>query len=58
VALSKQQLATRIVTEMEALGAAAAGEHSWVQRFADAIAAAVVDEIQANAQDSQGGPIS
>lgn len=50
MALSKEQLKGRIVAEMEALGASAAGEHSWVERFAEALANAVVDEIQSNAE--------
>lgn len=39
-----------IVTEMEAQGANASGEHSWVEKLAEAIANAVVTEIQLNAQ--------
>lgn len=50
MALSKSQLKARIVSEMQSQGAKATGEHSWVQRMAEAIANAVVDEIQANAQ--------
>lgn len=50
MALSKSQLKNRIVTEMEAQGATANGEHSWVNRMAEAIANAVVDEIQSNAE--------
>ncbi len=48
--LSKDQLKGRIVSEMQAIGASTAGPHSWVERMADAIATAVVDEIQQNAQ--------
>ncbi len=48
--LSKDQLKGRIVSEMQAIGATASGPHSWVERMADAIATAVVDEIQQNAQ--------
>lgn len=58
MALSKEQLKTRIITEMEAQGATPSGEHSWVERFAEAIANAVVDEIQENAQDSMGGSVT
>lgn len=50
MALSKTQLKSRIVAEMEAAGASASGEHSWVERFAEALANAVVDEIQSNAE--------
>lgn len=50
MAVAKDALAARIVAEMEAQGASAAGEHSWVNQLADAIAAAVVDEIQQNAE--------
>lgn len=35
---------------MQRLGATATGEHSWVSRMAEAIANAVVDEVQANAE--------
>lgn len=54
MALSKNQLKARIIAEMENHGATSTGEHSWVQRFAEAIANAVVDEIQANAQAAVG----
>lgn len=50
MALSKGQLKSRIVSEMTAQGATASGEHSWVNRMAEAIANAVVDEIQSNAE--------
>ncbi|WP_072670537.1 hypothetical protein [Vibrio injensis] len=50
MALSKSSLKDRIVQEMEAMGAKASGEHSWVDKFAEALASAVVDEIQQNAQ--------
>jgi len=49
MALSKAGLKTRIVNEMTVLGAEATGAHSWVNKFAEAIANAVVDEVQANA---------
>lgn len=48
MALSKSGLKGRIVTEFEKLGATAEGPHSWVNRFAEAIANAVVDEVQSN----------
>lgn len=50
MALSKGQLKSRIVSEMQSQGATATGEHSWVNRMAEAIANAVVDEIQQNAE--------
>lgn len=49
MALDKDSLKSRIVAEMVSAGAAT-GEHSWVEKFAEAIASAVVDEIQANAE--------
>ncbi|QTN40915.1 hypothetical protein [Marinobacter salsuginis] len=50
MALSKSQLKTRIINEMKAQGAKETGQYSWVERMAEAISNAVVDEIQANAQ--------
>lgn len=50
MALSHSSLKQRIITAMESQGAKASGEHSWVSRFADAIASAVVAEIQENAE--------
>ncbi|MBE0404587.1 hypothetical protein [Halomonas citrativorans] len=50
MALSKTQLKNRIISEMQSQGATATGEHSWVNRMAEAIANAVVDEVQANAE--------
>ena len=50
MALSKSQLKGRIVSEMRARGANAEGEHSWLNRMAEAIANAVVDEVQQNAE--------
>lgn len=50
MALSKSQLKSRIVAEMQSQGATSSGEYSWVDRMAEAIANAVVDEIQSNAQ--------
>lgn len=49
MALSKPQLKQRIITEMQAQGANPSGAHSWVDRMAEAIANAVVDEVQRNA---------
>lgn len=50
MALSKAQLKSRIVAEMEAQGATSTGQYSWVEKMAEAISSAVVDEIQQNAQ--------
>lgn len=50
MALSHSSLKQRIIAAMESQGAKASGEHSWVSRFAEAIASAVVAEIQANAE--------
>ncbi|MDT8428492.1 MAG: hypothetical protein RQ757_06970 [Pseudomonadales bacterium] len=47
--LSQSSLSARIVTEFEAQGGESLGEHSWVTRMADALAAAVVQEITENA---------
>jgi hypothetical protein len=50
MALSKSALKGRIISEFEAQGAVASGDHSWVDEFAEALANAIVDEIQANAK--------
>lgn len=50
MALSKSSLKGRIITEFEAQGATATGQYSWVEKMAEAIANAVVDEVQQNAQ--------
>ena len=50
MALSKSALKSRIISEMKAQGATATGEFSWVNRMAEAIANAVVDEVQSNAE--------
>lgn len=50
MALSKSALKSRIISEFEAMGATASGEHSWVNKMATAIANAVVDEIKSNAK--------
>lgn len=50
MALSKSALKSRIITEMVNQGATSSGEHSWVPHMAEAIANAVVDEIQTNAE--------
>lgn len=50
MALSKGQLKSRIITEMKNQGATSTGQYSWVERMAEAISNAVVDEIQSNAQ--------
>jgi hypothetical protein len=48
--LTKASLEGRIVSAMEAQGANAEGEHSWVNKMASAIAQAVVEEITSNGQ--------
>jgi hypothetical protein len=50
MALSQSGLKGRIVSAMESQGAKASGEHSWVEKMADAIASAVIDEITSNAE--------
>lgn len=50
MSLSKSQLKTRIINEMKAQGAKETGQYSWVERMAEALSNAVVDEIQSNAQ--------
>lgn len=50
MALSKSQLKNRIITEFEDQGATSTGQHSWVERMAEALSNAIVDEIQSNAQ--------
>lgn len=50
MALSKGDLKGRIISEMVAQGATATGEHSWVERLAEVIANAVVDEVTSNAE--------
>lgn len=50
MALSKSALKSRIVSEMQSQGATATGEHSWLNRMAEAIANAVVDEVTSNAE--------
>lgn len=62
MALSKSGLKGRIITELSAQGfnVSENGKDGqlWIQKFAQAVANAVVDEIQANAQcsgvDSRG----
>jgi ribosomal protein S8 len=50
MALSKSSLKERIVTELQSQGFITSGTHANAQKMAEAIANAVVDEIQANAQ--------
>lgn len=58
MALSKAQLKGRIETELQAQGFTITGQHAWASKMAQAIASAVIDEIQANAKatgsDSRG----
>lgn len=55
MALSKPRLQASIVKEMERLGANANNQYSWLNRFAEAMAIAIVDEIQANAEVEVAG---
>lgn len=55
MALSAASLQARIVNALVAAGANPEGEHSWVNRLAEAIASAVVAEIQANAEVTVSG---
>ncbi|WP_153448733.1 hypothetical protein [Vibrio algicola] len=50
MALSKTGLKQRILTELTAKGFTVSGEHSRNADYAEAIANAIVDEIQANAK--------
>jgi len=50
MALSTTGLQTRIENELSALGVQIDNPHCWARQFAQAIARAVVDEIQANAR--------
>ncbi len=50
MSLSKSGLKGRIITELESQGFVTSGEHVFTAQLAEAIANAVVDEIQANAQ--------
>lgn len=50
MAMDKDALKGRIVAEMQAQGASAEGEHAWLNQFAEALASAVVDEVQQNAE--------
>ena len=50
MALSKSSLKSKIISELNAQGFVTEGEHAMAQKMAEAIANAVVDEIQANAK--------
>ena len=50
MALSKSSLKSKIVSELNAQGFVTEGEYAMAQKMAEAIANAVVDEIQANAK--------
>lgn len=54
MALSKPELKRRIIEEMEIFGASTASRHSWLSRFAEAMANAIVDEMQENAEVDGG----
>lgn len=47
--LNKPSLKGRIITELEALGFEQ-GDYSWIDKFAQALANAVIDEITTNGQ--------
>ena len=49
MALSKESLKNKIVTNLEAAGFDTGGEYARAAEYAEAIAKAVVDEIQQNA---------
>ncbi|MCG6389678.1 hypothetical protein K6U51_06010 [Vibrio fluvialis] len=55
MALSKSSLKDRIISELQSQGFVTEGEHAMVQKMAEAIANAVVDEIQANAKANVTG---
>ncbi len=50
MALSKSGLTSRIITELQAQGFITVGTFAFVQKLAEAISNAVIDEIQANAK--------
>ena len=50
MALNKDSLKNRIIAEFQKQGGNTNHEYSWFDEFAEAIAAAIVDEIQANAK--------
>ena len=50
MALSKASLKARLISELQAQGFVTEGEHAMAGKMAEAIANAVVDEIQANAK--------
>jgi len=55
MALSKASLKSRIITELEQIGFTTSGQFAWTERFAQAIANAVVDEIQQKAEVVETG---
>ena len=48
MALSKSSLKSKIIAELSSQGFVTEGEHAMAQKMAEAIANAVVDEIQSN----------
>ncbi|EKO3371275.1 hypothetical protein RDG65_001286 [Vibrio fluvialis] len=50
MALSKSSLKAKLISELQAQGFVTEGEHAMAGKMAEAIANAVVDEIQANAK--------
>lgn len=55
MALDKDSLKSRYVSEMQALGFKTDGEHAWAAKLAKALANATVDEIQSNAKAKVSG---
>ncbi|EKO3439454.1 hypothetical protein NTE19_003346 [Vibrio fluvialis] len=50
MALDKGGLKALVITEMEAVGFVTKGQHAWAEKLAQAVANAVVQHIQANAE--------
>ena len=55
MALSKSGLKNEILTELQAQGFVITGTYAWSQKFAEAVANAVVDHIQANGEITSSG---
>jgi len=52
MAMTKAGLKTRIEIELTAQGFTLSGTHAWADKFVEAMANAIVDEIQINARCS------
>lgn len=50
MAMNKASLKGRIIAELEAVGVVTSGDHAWGEKLAEALANAVVDEVQQNAK--------